>query len=127
MEALTIANLKLSAELVVMSGCCSGQRAQGLPGLAELPGDDLFGLQSVLFEAGAGSVIGALWPLDGPTSAALFPALHTSLARGAAPEVALQAAICIYLRGCGAKGAYFRAPLFVSSIGRTGLNTESAP
>jgi CHAT domain-containing protein len=118
-EALTIANLPLRAELVVMSACCSGQRAQALPGLTELPGDDLFGLQGALFEAGAGSVIGALWPFDDETAGKLLPSLHAALARGIAPEVALRDAMCGYLRAPGARGVFYWAPLFMSSISRT--------
>jgi CHAT domain-containing protein len=126
-EALTIANLPLRAEIVVMSACCSGQRAQALPGLAELPGDDLFGLQGALFEAGAGTVIGALWPLDDATSGMLFGPPHQALARGVAPEVALRDAMCGYLQAPGARDVSYWAPLFMSSIGRTGLKKEIAP
>jgi CHAT domain-containing protein len=126
-EALTIANLPLRAEIVVMSACCSGQRAQALPGLAELPGDDLFGLQGALFEAGAGTVIGALWPFDDETSAILFAPLHDALARNIAPEVALRDAVCRYLRAPGARDVFYWAPLFITSIGRTGPYKETMP
>ncbi len=126
-EALTIAASTLRAELVVMSACCSGQRALGLPGLPELPGDDLFGLQGALFEAGAGSVIGALWPVDDATAGALLPVLHAGLAAGAAPEVALRDATCAYLQGPSAQSVFYWAPLFMTSIGRTGRNAEAVP
>ncbi len=126
-EALTIAASTLRAELVVMSACCSGQRALGLPGLPELPGDDLFGLQGALFEAGAGSVIGALWPVDDATAGALLPVMHAGLAAGAAPEVALRDAMCAYLQGAAAQSVFYWAPLFMTSIGRTGRNAEAVP
>jgi len=118
LEALTLADLPLRAELVIMSACNSGQRALSLPGLAELPGDDLFGLQAGFFQAGARSVIGTLWTLDDSSAVAILPELHRHLALGAPAEEALRQAICAYLRTPdAAKGIYFWAPLFMSSIG----------
>jgi hypothetical protein len=119
LEAMTLAELPVRAELVVLSACNSGQRALSLPGLAELPGDDLFGLQAALFQAGARSVIGTLWTLDDSSAVAILPELHRHLAQGAPAEEALRQAICAYLRTPdAANGIYFWAPLFMSSIGR---------
>jgi CHAT domain-containing protein len=119
LEALSLAELPLRADLVVMSACHSGQRALALPGASELPGDDLFGLQAVLFQAGVRSVIGALWAVDDDSAATILPELHRQLAGGARPEQALQAAICNHLRTPEAKKAiYFWAPFFMSSMGR---------
>jgi CHAT domain-containing protein len=118
LEALTLADLPLRAELVIMSACNSGQRALSLPGLAELPGDDLFGLQAAFFQAGARSVIGTLWTLDDSSAVAILPELHRHLSLGAPAEEALRQAICAYLRlPDAASGIYFWAPLFMSSIG----------
>ena len=118
-EALGLAELPLRAELVVMSACYSGQRALGLPGLSELPGDDLFGLQAALFQAGVRGVIGALWPLNDDSALSLLPELHRRLALGAAPEEALRGAVCAYLQLPGSqREIYYWAPLFLSSIGR---------
>ena len=119
MEALSLAELPLRAELVIMSACNSGQRALSLPGLSELPGDDLFGLQAALFQAGVRSVIGTLWTLDDTSAVAILPALHRHLAAGIVAEEALRQAVCAYLRTAdAAQGIYFWAPLFMSSIGR---------
>lgn len=118
-EALGLAELPLHAELVVMSACHSGQRALDLPGLSELPGDDLFGLQAVLFQAGVRGVIGALWPLDDDSAHLILPDLHKHLALGAVPEEALRAAVRMYLRAPNAqRDIYYWAPLFMTSIGR---------
>jgi CHAT domain-containing protein len=47
LDGLEITNWQLNAELVVLSACCSGQRAttgRQMGGqVSELPGDDLFG------------------------------------------------------------------------------------
>jgi CHAT domain-containing protein len=118
LEALTLAGLPLRADVVVMSACHSGQRALALPGGSELPGDDLFGLQATLFQAGVRSVIGALWTVDDASAPRILPELHRRLADGVPPEQALRAAIRAYLREPETKKAiYFWAPLFMSSIG----------
>ena len=110
-----------------MSACHSGQRALSLPALSELPGDDLFGLQAAWFQAGAHTVIGALWPLDDKSAAILLPNLHRQLAAGAAPDIALQSAVCDYLKAPNFRpDVFFWAPLFASSLGRV-TNKESAP
>jgi CHAT domain-containing protein len=124
-EALTLADLPLRASLVVMSACHSGQRALDLPGVGELPGDDLFGLQAALFQAGVNSVIGALWPLDDESALRILPGLHERLAEGLPPELALQAAVRAYLHAPDARReSFFWAPLFMSSIGRLPHSTK---
>ena len=118
-DALTVSQWRLSADVVVLSACDSGQRALGGRGLAELPGDDLFGLQAALFEAGAQSVVGALWPVDDRVAPAIMSRLHDGLAAGVAPDLALQAAVLQYLSQPDARRRiYFWAPLFVTSLGR---------
>ena len=118
-DALTISQWRLDAEVVVLSACDSGQRALGGRGLAELPGDDLFGLQAALFEAGARSVVGALWPVDDRVAPVIMARLHDGLAAGVAPDLALQAALVHYLAQPDARRRiYFWAPLFITSLGR---------
>jgi CHAT domain-containing protein len=118
-DALSISQWRLDAEVVVLSACDSGQRALGGRGLAELPGDDLFGLQAALFEAGARSVVGALWPVDDRVAPGIMARLHEGLAAGVAPDLALQAALLDYLAQPDARRRiYFWAPLFVTSLGR---------
>jgi len=118
-DALSISQWRLDAEVVVLSACDSGQRALGGRGLAELPGDDLFGLQAALFEAGARSVVGALWPVDDRVAPGIMARLHEGLAAGVAPDLALQAALLDYLAQPDTRRRiYFWAPLFVTSLGR---------
>ncbi len=118
-DALSISQWRLDADVVVLSACDSGQRALGGRGLAQLPGDDLFGLQAALFEAGARAVVGALWPVDDRVAPAIMARLHDGLAAGVAPDLALQAALVHHLAQPDARRRiYFWAPLFVTSLGR---------
>ena len=126
LEALSLAELPLRADLVVMSACHSGQRALSLPGGADLPGDDLFGLQATLFQAGVRSVIAALWAVNDDSAPKIVPELHRRLARGDRPEQALQGALCTYLDTPGNdKGLFYWAPFFMSSIGRMSRQGEN--
>jgi CHAT domain-containing protein len=128
-EAMSLAELPLRAELVVMSACHSGQRALNLPWLAELPGDDLFGLQAAFFQAGARSVIGALWPLDDESALAILPSMHERLSRDARPEDALREAVREFIAAPpeDKQGIYYWAPLFMSSIGRVSSEQKEVP
>jgi CHAT domain-containing protein len=56
LDGLELANLRLGADTVVLSACCSGHRSIAGRGLNELQGDDLFGLQAAFFRAGANYV-----------------------------------------------------------------------
>ena len=118
LDALSLSQMRLQAEIVVMSACNSGQRALSVRGLGELPGDDLFGLQAALFQAGAQSVIGALWQLPDESARRMVPQLHKGLATGLAPDLALQAALVGELAKSGPGKIYQWAPLFLSSMGR---------
>jgi hypothetical protein len=120
LDGIDIASLGLRAELVVMSACHSGQRALAGRGLAELPADDIFGLQATLFQSGVRSVLGALWPVDNPAAFAIQPAFHRAYAAGEPVERALQSAIRIYLADSPAKRrkVCYWAPFFITSLGR---------
>ena len=114
-----LAALRLRTELVVLAACHSGQRAIGGRGLEKLPGDDIFGLQAVLFDAGVGTVLGTLWPVEDATALAILVDFHRAYASGVAPERALQAAIRAHLADAGRRrDAFYWAPFFLSSLGR---------
>lgn len=108
--------LPLRAELVVLAACHSGQRSIAGRGLDRLPGDDMFGLQAVLFEAGAGAVLGALWPVDDAVSLDLLTEFHRAYAGGAAPDAALSSAVRAQV--AKGRGVFDWAPFFVSALGR---------
>ncbi len=122
LDALSISELTLKAEVVVTGACFSGQRALSVEGLAELPGDDMFGLQSAFFQAGARSVVGALWPLNDEGASRMLPALHAGLAGGSPADLALQAALKAELGRYVAGDIYGWAALFLSSMGRATLH-----
>ena len=120
LDALAISQLMLKSEVVVVSACFSGQRALSLGAMEELPGDDLFGLQAAFFQAGAQSVVGALWPLDDESAGRIMPAFHGALARGIAPDLALQDAVRGELARDPVPNVYAWGSVFLSSIGQTG-------
>ena len=84
-----ITALPLRAELVVLAACHSGQRSIAGRGLDKLPGDDIFGLQAVLFDAGVNTLLGTLWPVEDATAQAILVDFHRAYAGGAAPDEAL--------------------------------------
>lgn len=117
LDGWQLADLRLPAELVVLAACYSGQRSIGGRGLVRFPGDDLFGLQAVLFEAGAGTLLGALWPVDDYCTRAIMTSFHRAYAAGSPPELALQAAVLAWLRGPnGRSGAFAWAPFFLTAL-----------
>jgi CHAT domain-containing protein len=119
-EGLEIAGWRLSAELVVLSACCSGQRPIGGRGLDELPGDDLFGLQAAFFAAGAKRIVCSLWPAESTVAEPLMTNFHRRLLDGEEPEFALQHAMIDNLASADREPLqrYFWAPFFLSALGR---------
>lgn len=97
-DGFDISLLKLNAEVVVLSACFAGARAQAVRGFDELVADDMFGLQSAFFSAGAASVLGALWPVDDAAGKVLMVDFHRYL-QEYAPAEALRLATLDYLQG----------------------------
>jgi CHAT domain-containing protein len=122
LDGLDLSDLRLEADIVVLSACSSGQRPIAGRGLRELPGDDLFGLQAAFFRAGVRRILGTLWPVDSLAAHKITTAFHRRLAAESLcdPEVALQASMCDYLvqAGIQARKVYFWAPFFLSVLGR---------
>lgn len=119
LSAWDLAALDLRAELVSLAACHSGQRAVAGRGLAALPGDDLFGLQAVMFEAGVWGVIGALWPVHDETASEIMADVHRAYARRASPDVALHEAIRTHLSTPGRRrNVYYWGPLVLTTMGR---------
>ncbi|MCB0200074.1 MAG: CHAT domain-containing protein [Anaerolineae bacterium] len=121
LDGLELSTWSLEADLAVLSACHTAKRALTGPGMAELVGDDLFGLQASLFSAGARSVVGALWKADDDAAVQIMQILHSQVAAGVAPEFALQAAVNGYLAGATGdwrRNLYFWAPYVLSVFGR---------
>jgi CHAT domain-containing protein len=81
-----IFNLKLSADLVVLSGCSTGLGT-------EVKGEGIVGLTRGFMYAGTPSVIVSLWNTDDRATATLMTRFYSSLLRdGLKPSAALRAA-----------------------------------
>jgi tetratricopeptide (TPR) repeat protein len=128
LDGMDIASMRLGAELVVLSACNSGQRALAGRGSADIPGDDIFGLQSAFFQAGARAVLGALWHVETESSSALIRAFYRYYAQAVPAEVALQLAIKDYLQDPPRRQAeaYYWAPYFISSLGRSSVRASTS-
>ncbi len=128
LDAMDIANLRLNAELAVMSACHSGQRAIQMRNLGDLPGDDIFGLQSALFKSGVRSILGTLWLVETASASAITRAFHRHFAQGEPAEVALQQAVKEYISDASApRGVYYWAPYFIASIGSKHQGGDQSP
>jgi CHAT domain-containing protein len=130
LDSMDIAMLGMRAEVVVLSACCSGQRAvvgrgsdsepKDLGMDAGLPGDEIFGMQAALFQSGVHAVLGALWPVDVEPTATIIPEFHRGLSENLPAEVALQSAVARYLQTMQdpwLRKAVNWAPFFVSTMG----------
>jgi CHAT domain-containing protein len=120
LDGLEISRLHMSADLVVLSACFSGQRATGGRDLPELPGDDLFGLQAAFNIAGARAVLACLWPASEAVAPGIIRALFQELASGTPPDVALQRAILDHLARGDRTDSYYWAPFFITSMAHAG-------
>lgn len=117
LDGLEISRLRLDADLIVLSACNSGQRAIQGRGLAELPGDELFGMQAAFAMAGARAVLGCLWPVIDKVAADLMIRFHQCYAGGLRPAIALQKATVEHLRSGNSTRSRSWAPFFVSILG----------
>jgi hypothetical protein len=119
LDAMDIARLRFKTELAVLSACHSGQRAIAGRDRSELPGDDIFGLQSAFFQSGVRSILGMLWHVETKTSSILIRAFHRHYSSGVPVDVSLQLAIKDYLQEASEseRKIYYWAPYFITSIG----------
>ena len=79
-----IAQLRLEADLVVLSGCETGK--------GQLQGSDLLSLASGFLGAGARSLLVSLWRVEDTTTAQLMEHFYRAMLAGEQPAVALQTA-----------------------------------
>ena len=122
---LTAAELfqtRVAADLVVMNACYSG-----LADASPLPGDDLFGLQRALLQAGARTVVAGLWDVYDGTAPELIRGLLARVAAGQAAPAALAQSQREFLKKLRASGdpepwlhPYFWAVYTVAGDDRTG-------
>jgi len=126
LDGLDIAGFHLSAEIVVLSACCSGQRPFYMPVVGdngrrvELPGDEIFGLQAAFFAAGVHQIVSTLWPVDSDPAIKVATAFHENLLMGMEADQALQESMLAYK---GNASLFYRkvdkwAPFFLVSLSR---------
>jgi CHAT domain-containing protein len=120
-DGLEVATFHMPADVAVLSACNSGQRAVGGRGMSWLPGDDIFGLQSALFQAGVHTVLGGLWPVETQAAGEVTLEFHRNYAKGDAPEIALRKAVLRWLGEHGGAETFKWAPFFLSSLGTVGV------
>jgi CHAT domain-containing protein/Tfp pilus assembly protein PilF len=80
LEAHEVFNLRLKADLVVLSACATGLGSgvrHDVP-----PGDDWVGLVRAFLYAGAHSVVASLWPVDDRATAGLMQSFYAGLESG---------------------------------------------
>ncbi|HZI92966.1 MAG TPA: CHAT domain-containing protein [Patescibacteria group bacterium] len=77
LEAGEIADMRIGASLVVLSGCGTGQDA----GMArdDPRGDERIGLARAFLSAGAGAVVAGLWEVQDRASTRIMPQLYSRL------------------------------------------------
>lgn len=119
-DGLELARFRLPADVAVLSACNSGQRAVGGRGMAEVPGDDIFGLQSALFQAGVHTVLGTLWPVETQAAYQVTADFHAHYAGGDLAEIALQKALTRLSAATGSASTFVWAPFFLTSLGVAG-------
>jgi CHAT domain-containing protein len=118
-DGYEIAAADLGCEVVVLTACFAGQRAISGRGLAEQPGDELFGLSAAFLDAGCGSVLAPAWPADDEAISPIITMFHRNLANGAPADIALAWAQRAFLDTADFEiPAYYWAPLVLTAIGR---------
>lgn len=98
--------LKLQAELVVLSACETGH---GEP----VAGEGIVGLTRALQYAGARSILASRWKVADGSTAALMVGFHRGLRAGRAKDEALQAAMAAVQREGTTAAPYYWAPFFL--------------
>ena len=98
--------LKLKAELVVLSGCETG-RGQ------EVKGEGLIGLTRAFQYAGARSIVASQWKVADRSTAALMVAFHHSLRQGLPKDEALRRAMAHLRQRRATSDPYYWAPFIL--------------
>jgi len=98
-----IFNLKLPADLIVLSAC---QSALG----SDIKGEGLVGLTRAFMYAGAKRVVASLWNVDDLASSELMTSFYSELARGDSPTLALRKAKLKLMKSRAWSSPYYWAP-----------------
>ena len=99
--------LKLKAELVVLSACDTGRGAN-------IAGEGIVGLTRALQYAGARSIVASQWSVADESTRRLMVAFHEKLRQGLAKDEALRQAMAVVRRDPRTAHPYFWAPFFLT-------------
>jgi CHAT domain-containing protein len=99
--------LKLKAELVVLSACDTGQGEN-------VHGEGIVGLTQALQHAGARSIVASQWAVSDESTARLMVAFHRGLRRGLPKDEALRQAMALVRRNPQTADPYYWAPFFLT-------------
>jgi CHAT domain-containing protein len=99
--------VKLKAELVVLSACETGRGEQ-------VAGEGIVGLTRALQYAGARSIVASQWPVADRSTARLMVAFHRKLREGKAKDEALRQAMASVQREERTAHPYYWAPFFLT-------------
>ena len=99
--------LKLTADLVVLSACESALGRQSMY-------EGILGLTRALHYSGARSVLASLWKVDSRRAADLMIAFYDELARGVTKDVALQRAMLAMLKDPATAAPYYWSGFILS-------------
>jgi CHAT domain-containing protein len=126
-DGYEIAAADLECEVVVLTACYAGQRAISGRGLAEQPGDELFGLSAAFLDARCRSVLAPAWPADDEAISEIIAMFHRNLAKGEPADIALAQAQRAFLDTADFEHqpAYYWAPLVLAAVGRPRPMTAS--
>jgi CHAT domain-containing protein len=99
--------VKLKAELVVLSACETGRGER-------VAGEGIVGLTRALQYAGARSIVASQWKVADASTATLMVAFHRKLWQGLAKDEALRQAMAIVRRSPRTAHPYYWAPFFLT-------------
>jgi CHAT domain-containing protein len=117
LEVHEVFDLGLTGQLVVLSAC---QTALGSGVLADVPaGDDWVGLTQAFLQAGAGSVLASLWPVEDRATAQLMKQFYQALGSGRSDAAALARAQRAMLRDTDTAHPFYWAGFIMSGASTT--------
>jgi CHAT domain-containing protein/tetratricopeptide (TPR) repeat protein len=117
LEVHEVFDLGLTGQLVVLSAC---QTALGSGVLADVPaGDDWVGLTLAFLQAGAGSVLASLWPVEDRATAQLMKRFYQELGSGQSDAAALARAQRAMLRDPETAHPFYWAGFIMSGASAT--------
>jgi CHAT domain-containing protein len=99
--------LKLKAELVVLSACETGRGEN-------VQGEGIVGLTRALQYAGTRSIVASLWPVADESTATLMVAFHQKLRQGLTKDEALRQAMTLVRRNPETAHPYYWAAFFLT-------------